>query len=541
MKLTFDQERDFFTRVDNILQTRKQIGVMNVSGKGIAYTDMKNIYIDFGEVVELFGTDYDSFLKSTRGLNYHELAHILYTKGSSRGSAFQTEFNILEDQRIENLFSIKYPKAEDYFKLNVLELLSKDLNAQSYILVYGRRRFLRNPKLLAQMKSLAVESYGKSTVEEVEQIIDQYLVTTDYTNQRNLARRLCDLVGNLQHQTSGLLQGGASTKSVSKDEKNSTDQLSKEIAESLTGEEQKVQSGTIEEIQQSVDEEKDSTSESLQDDIEAQKENMGKYGHSSDLEGDTQDNRDQYVPSNHNRIEASKLKRIINFLKNELGNKTVYSQKSGRLDLRRAMSNHQSTKITDFKRFKPSRLNKTRMAVSILVDSSGSMGNYSSKLARDSAWTISKALEECGSVSEIIEFSRNPIYMKRFDKKIEHAVLGRKQWGGTMLCNSLEQAHEDLKQIRKQKGIEHQLVIIITDGYIDDQRECEKQLSKMKEEGISTVHLGVCNKGYNPALIEKHYVSEAKHVPSFDKLNETMRSIVYNIQREIIRKVKWRY
>jgi hypothetical protein len=115
-----------------------------------------------------------------RGLNYHELAHVLYSpringklwkrieahSHTSRHNAIagtvdikyvRTAFNLLEDQRIETLFVAKFPQSHHWFAAAVAKYITaacsgttssdiqESVNAQNnkiaanYLLVYGRK------------------------------------------------------------------------------------------------------------------------------------------------------------------------------------------------------------------------------------------------------------------------------------------------------------------------------------------------------------------------------------------------------------------
>ena len=66
-------------------------------------------------------------LVKVNGLNYHELAHILYTPSGGdlvrmvNSNGWYTAFNVLEDQRIETLLVAKYPTVAPYLVATVAE------------------------------------------------------------------------------------------------------------------------------------------------------------------------------------------------------------------------------------------------------------------------------------------------------------------------------------------------------------------------------------------------------------------------------------
>lgn len=127
-------------------------------------------------------------LMTIQGLNYHELCHILYTPraGQSYGLrqwvdqyGFQMTFNILEDQRIETLFTSKYKPARHYFIQMALDHLMSDKEnwPRAHVLMHGRRYI---PKAIRD--EFAARWADQSQVEKISKIIDEYRLL-DLTNQ----------------------------------------------------------------------------------------------------------------------------------------------------------------------------------------------------------------------------------------------------------------------------------------------------------------------------------------------------------------------
>ena len=113
------------------------------NGPAPAWSDGSAIYINLDQIDEI---DIET-LTQVNGLNYHELAHHLYTprKGTElvkwviENNYFQA-FNILEDQRIETLLVGRYPSIAPYLTATVARWLgsSEDVNG-NYVCIRGRR------------------------------------------------------------------------------------------------------------------------------------------------------------------------------------------------------------------------------------------------------------------------------------------------------------------------------------------------------------------------------------------------------------------
>jgi hypothetical protein len=112
-------------------------------GPAPAWSDGASIYINLNQIEDM---DLET-LTQVNGLNYHELAHHLYTprKGTElikwviENKYFQA-FNILEDQRIETLLVGRYPSIAPYLIATVARWLgaSEDVNG-NYVCIRGRR------------------------------------------------------------------------------------------------------------------------------------------------------------------------------------------------------------------------------------------------------------------------------------------------------------------------------------------------------------------------------------------------------------------
>jgi len=62
---------------DKLLSGKTDLKVMDTN-TGLAYTDNKNIFLALQEILKFCNNQQD-FLIIVKGLNYHELAHSLYT------------------------------------------------------------------------------------------------------------------------------------------------------------------------------------------------------------------------------------------------------------------------------------------------------------------------------------------------------------------------------------------------------------------------------------------------------------------------------
>jgi hypothetical protein len=105
--------------------------------------------ISFNESI-INGVD-ENTLIGLHGLNFHEVAHLLYSPriGSDLGAwvkenNYQTSFNILEDNRAETFLVTKYPATRNFLLATLGEYIIRNSGERlgdSFILLAGRKYF----------------------------------------------------------------------------------------------------------------------------------------------------------------------------------------------------------------------------------------------------------------------------------------------------------------------------------------------------------------------------------------------------------------
>jgi hypothetical protein len=139
------------------------------------------------------------FLLLLLGLNYHELAHTMYSprQGTSREmdhiqkNGLHMAWNMLEDQRIEALFAATYGSASKFLTAPVTQLILDDKNqwGLAHLLTHGRRY------LPIQVRTALASRFSGSKQQkaDVERIIDSFR-KLDYLNKASDAVRMVKLV-----------------------------------------------------------------------------------------------------------------------------------------------------------------------------------------------------------------------------------------------------------------------------------------------------------------------------------------------------------
>ena len=189
-----------FGRVDSALSGR-EINVVQSSEVRIAATDGETIFFNSSLVTDIFkeaiknssfsGNALASGLIELRGLNYHELSHVLWsprrqqrlfkeivdadkTHPQLAGYVFKA-YNILEDQRIESMFTSRFPASIPYLQNVIAKFIVNGESTESaWLLLYGRK-FL--PYMIRQQAEAEFQTsftVSNKNMESLKKIIDSY-------------------------------------------------------------------------------------------------------------------------------------------------------------------------------------------------------------------------------------------------------------------------------------------------------------------------------------------------------------------------------
>jgi len=180
-----------YEQADRVLTGDPVIVNVVPDGPAPAWSDGAAIYINLNEIEDM---DLET-LTQVNGLNYHELAHHLYSprKGTElvkwliENNYFQA-FNILEDQRIETLLTGRYPSIAPYLTATVARWLgSSDDIGGNYICIRGRRYL---PVEIRQ--AFRDEFVFPELIPTIIDIVDEYRLLAfpkDYDKAKDLIER----------------------------------------------------------------------------------------------------------------------------------------------------------------------------------------------------------------------------------------------------------------------------------------------------------------------------------------------------------------
>ena len=204
---------------DRALSGRADLTVNLVEdGPAKAWSDGERIYIARSTAAHVFQTqELNRALLIFKGLNYHELAHILFTPRTDdeitkwvfyQERQYRWAFNALEDQRIETLYTALYPATTPYFRNMILNHLLEDsvdpdTFYRTHSLLGGRRYVPQEVRDVA--RKAFVEHYGADVTDELDEIVQEYVALPlpgKTAVAKDLIRRFHELLGHNEEVTS---------------------------------------------------------------------------------------------------------------------------------------------------------------------------------------------------------------------------------------------------------------------------------------------------------------------------------------------------
>lgn len=572
-------ESEFCQKVDRILSRDTGITVRK-QNVGIGGASGKNIFIDFSGLRDRCRQgsfiDEEKNIILIKGINLHEFGHVVYTTVSPKDfesygrkihpslqgqdwnvrDKAQICFNILEDARIETKLILKYPALKRYFTFCVQELIIKDkINRTGgsynktaldlFLLTYGRKFIDR--KQAKQYEDLAKQNDPSLKIEEIKEVFNDFLLTTEAGEQIILSVKLALLLvdrsvsrAGREYTPSG---AGQKLKQNQENKEELEDAVSKSIVEEeeTSEESESEQAGKqikkiedvleemVNQAEQTIEGLKSELSDEIQRDIQTldtlrrQTGFSNKDGFESDVEGHALN------PKTEDLINSTKLKQLLRKLRNGLQASYIREQKSGKIDIRRAITGRgRTTKI--FKKFLPNRLGKSKLGVGILLDSSGSMQRESFDKLMRTAWSIDKALNECGDKDIVVEYS--------VEYKILKTLYGRKgDWmrhfdGGTDPSEALKQTYNQLMNLRMTDNIKTNIVLLFSDGYFTGG---DQIITKMNDAGMHTIF--VCPSQDLLGEYGKHNCTESVVIENSGELERALERVIVRIHKDLHRRM----
>lgn len=147
--------------------------------------------------------DFDDLVRM-HGLNFHELSHVLYTPRAGTNLAqwcmeegFMPAFNVLEDQRIESMITVKYPSTAPWLTAAVMRWVTGEPSAleTGYLFVRGRRY------LPGELRGMLRSTFKyRDLLADIDKTVDAYrllVFPTDYEQAKPLISHMQEILNRL--------------------------------------------------------------------------------------------------------------------------------------------------------------------------------------------------------------------------------------------------------------------------------------------------------------------------------------------------------
>lgn len=502
-------------------------------GPAPAWSDGASIYINASEIEEI---DLEA-LAQVNGLNFHELAHHLYTPRKNTvfmkwvlENDMMQAANMLEDQRIETLLVGRYPSIAPFLTATVARWLARTPQdaVGNYMLVRGRRY------LPVEVRDAFRDMFAQQElIPVIADIVDQYRMLAfprDYDKGQKLIKRFNDEV--IKNWTDNMPQGmnGCTGR----------DPVSKGRPEPGKAQEKDAQRGgnvgkpdsgkpsntnnqtnnppkTIEDALDMANEKTDKTAEDYQPPAPVagtgHHESLGGIPDSvktmledviddvlsrKDVQADIKTKQKVIVGGDGKHNDAikkgrfdmtsvpadamltyRKFARELERLRDECEPAWHKEEASGRLNVQRVIRGCEIDEAFD--RWDEGTDGADIEAV-ILVDRSGSMSGGNDAQASIASWTIKRALESIGGLVTVYAFDDQTEMAYRREEHADRTnykfIYGN---GGTNPYASLLASEQLLMSSRKK----NKMLFMITDGVFDEDKN-DEVINRISKRGILT-------------------------------------------------------
>lgn len=550
-------------KTDRILSEKEKISIKELQTNDIACADEKNlqIHLNFVRLKRLIQGN-ENYLILSKGINYHELAHILFTDYSTKKiqnfllkadlklglsvNGFHHYLNLLEDCRIENLFYTDYYKAKYYFSFCVLKIIlsgnikeyDTSAKAKTYFTLYGRK-FL-DKEIKTEVKGIR-NQLDNTFAEKGEKLVDKYILEPDLKKRLQIAYDFAMLFINDGKQMSndGLSSDLSLTQEKSAGKSGKTKKLTEDLKEKIKEEkkeekEDKQESPKKKSLKDTIKDALEKVNEEIENNQSIQKEIEKEVEFLTAGRGEFEDFSGEKLNITANmKLEITKIEKILKELRGDLSTQIFRFQKRGKIDIISIIKSQKNSTLNIFKKKRLNKVDKSRLGVSFLLDTSGSIRADDFEQEIKATYSLCKALKNGDSKAEVLEFSE--------DFKVLKAFRGEGDWqrhfrGGTQISEALIQGTKDLLKLRRDESINNLFIIIVTDGGFDDYNRALDEIKRTQEKGIGVLWIYSGYRNENSELSKK--VDWFVQIHSLEELAPKLKLIIKEIQRKIVKKIK---
>lgn len=464
-----------------------------------------------------------------KGLLIHELSHLVFTPRNKTHFVkdvlkfnLTNEFNILEDNRIENLMLAKLSGVKPWLVHTVANELQKDLKPEELLpLVWGRKylpKKLRKQALKDWDKNKSVPNHGQL----IAKVIDEYLRLTlsskeEQVEAMRLLRQFRDLItppsdpSNPQRKPWSFNHPGYNCSPESDGSQPATkgqqDKLLKQSP--LTDDELDTDDDDLESDEQANGEGEYSIGSSPVQEMLEEAFNDARSEILEDVKSTIQSIRESdevgSTPSEADDESKSTLKVFKSRLKSTMPPKPqavtaarkfastltelralhdpgwVRKTNQGRINLHQFMLGADFEELFD--EWSSGNQDVTDIECVILLDNSGSMADRIED-AYNAMWSIKRGLDSINASTTVVQFGTHGVILYPANSKAGAQIATARYEGGgnTMPFHSLRYA----KQILDNSSRAIKILLVITDGAWSNAMSCEQVIMGMRMSGVLT-------------------------------------------------------
>lgn len=536
---SLDSACAIYQKADRILTNLPiQVFLNDEVASAPAHNDGKNVTFNATQIKALD----DDTVRSLHGLNYHELAHLLYTPriGTALGKwvmekATKTEkhtgrrfnhdtqqveeypyefkvealveerrllaFNILEDSRAERLLTIKYPSVKPFLTATVSDYIADhaDTLADSFVLLAGRMYLDRELRALSAL--LYAQKHGEDRARAIYELTAEYrklVFPRDYTRAEQLITLLVALLPEGAgkpdpHGCQGrpMMRNGKPQSEKAQDEINSQDTEEKENSPfPEAGTEGDTNTGEIDKDHAHFNEHSEELIKKAQEVAERAKadkqlqqkvrDTVGAIARDNSTKSILGQSRFTRATPEQREVTASRLfAQELERLRIDCDPLWIQDKPTGKLNVAKAMNADINDINKLFNRWELGN-DDYNIEACILMDRSGSMWSEMGAVCR-SAWAIKRAVEKINGRVSVMTFSDTSRTLIDGDTKAKATeVLMVESSGGTDPTYALKET----ERIMGLSTAKTKLVFVLTDGAFNS--NADKSIKALRDNGVFT-------------------------------------------------------
>lgn len=538
---SLDSACSIYQKADRILTNLPvQVFLNDEQASAPAHNDGKNITFNATQIKSLD----EETVRSLHGLNYHELAHLLYTPriGTALGKwvmekatkinkvknrrynhdtkqieeyDFEYEdtalveerrllaFNILEDCRAERLLTLKYPSVKPFLIATIGDYIADhpESLADSFTLLAGRMYLDRELRALSAL--LYSRKHGEDRAKAIYELTAEYrklVFPRDYTRAQELISKLVNLLPDNPHSpnpsgcsTRPMMRNGKPQSEKAQDELNDQDPEKDEKGffteggtegDTNTGEIDK-DNAHFREQERELIEKAQATAERAKADKALQqkvRDTVGAIARDNSTKSILGQSRFTKATPEQREVTASRLfAQELERLRIECDPAWIQDKPTGKLNVAKAMNADINDINKLFNRWEMGN-DDYNIEACILMDRSGSMWSEMGAVCR-SAWAIKRAIEKINGRVSVMTFSDTSRTLIDGDTKAKATeVLMVESSGGTDPSYALKET----ERIMGLSTAKTKLVFVLTDGAFTHRSTADTSIKALRNNGVFT-------------------------------------------------------